>query len=240
MSYRHEWKYLINAPDAALLAMRVRPLMARDKNAGPRGEYHVRSLYFDDCWQSAYWEKEAGILNRRKYRIRLYNCSDGLIRLERKRKHDRYIEKECALLSRGDVERLLEGDYGFLLKSGQNLLREFYFECTSRLLRPRVIVDYERECYAEDDVRIALDRHVRAGFGAFSLFDRALLACEALPADEVILEVKFADRLPGVLRSLLPPGSRELVAASKYTLCCDVAAREHANDRMEGVQWKAR
>ena len=39
------------------------------------GGYLIRSLYFDDYWNSAYEEKESGVLMRKKYRIRIYNYS---------------------------------------------------------------------------------------------------------------------------------------------------------------------
>ena len=242
MSYRHELKYLINMPDWALMRARMAPVMRRDENAGPEGEYHIRSLYFDDYWQSAYEDKEQGVLTRSKYRLRLYNCSDRVIRLERKSKVGQYIRKESAPVTREEADRLLEGEYGFLLRSKHNLLREFYFECTSRIMRPRVIVDYDREPFVMEagDVRITFDRHVRAGFGVFDLFDPSLPAMETLPADVMILEIKFTTFLPAAVRRLLPPRAGELTAASKYVLCCDAAARDRSIERTEGLQWTAR
>ena len=49
------------------------------------GGYLIRSLYFDDYWNSAYEEKESGVLMRKKYRIRIYNYSAESIKLERKK-----------------------------------------------------------------------------------------------------------------------------------------------------------
>jgi len=241
VAYRHELKYLINLPDWALIRPRLAAVIGRDENAGPTGEYHIRSLYFDDYWKSAYQEKEDGVLTRCKYRIRLYNCSDRLIRLERKSKYGQYILKESAPLTRAQVERILDGDYGFLMGSEHRLLREFYFECTARIMRPRVIVDYDREPFAMEagDVRITFDKHVRAGFGRFDLFDPALPACEVLPGDRMIMEVKFTSFLPGAVRRLLPPRASELTAASKFVLCCDAAVRDGSSDRTEGLQWRA-
>lgn len=241
-TYRHELKYLINLPDWALLRARMAGVMRRDENAGPFGEYHIRSLYFDDHRQTAYEDKEQGILTRSKYRLRVYGCSDRTIRLERKLKYDQYILKESAPVTRDEVGRLLDGEYAFLLRSEHNLLREFYFECTSRIMRPRVIVDYDREPFVMEagDVRITFDRHVRAGFGAFDLFDPALPALEVLPADVMIMEVKFTPFLPKVVRRLLSPRACDFTAASKYVLCCDAAVRERSIQRTEGLQWRAR
>lgn len=240
--YRHELKYLINLPDWAMLVSRLPAVVQRDPHAGANGEYHIRSLYFDDYWNTAYEEKELGILTRRKYRIRIYNCEDKVIRLERKSKYGPYIHKESAPLTRDEAERILGGDYGFLLRSPHNLLREFYFECTSRIMRPRVIVDYDREPFVMEagDVRITFDKHVRAGMGAFALFDPALPTVEVLRGDQMILEVKFTSFLPRLVRQLLPPGACELTAASKYVLCCDAAVRQQPYQRTEGIQWATR
>ena len=145
LHYRHELKYLINLPDWALLQMRLAGALQRDKNVDSSGEYWIRSLYFDDYWNTAYEDKEDGILQRHKYRLRVYHCSDTVIHLERKSKYGQYIRKVSAPLNRGETEELMTGDYAFLRRSRHPLMRQFYFECTSRMMRPRVIVDYNRE-----------------------------------------------------------------------------------------------
>lgn len=81
---------------------------------------------------------------RKKYRIRIYNNNDKFIKLERKKKFGSYIYKESAPLTREEVEKILKGDYAFLLYSPHSLCREFYIECTCNMMRPRTIVDYER------------------------------------------------------------------------------------------------
>ena len=54
--YRHELKYRISYGEKAVLELRLAPLLQRDAHAGPGG-YLIRSLYFDDCWNSAYAER---------------------------------------------------------------------------------------------------------------------------------------------------------------------------------------
>lgn len=238
--WRHEMKYLINKPEWALLRARFPAAVRRDPHVGENGEYMIRSLYFDDYWNTAYQEKDAGVLTRHKYRIRVYNCSDSRILLERKNKYGPYIWKQSAPVTRGQVEAVLAGDYAALLQGDAPLLREFYYECTARLMRPRVIVDYDREPFVLDagDVRITFDKHVRAGMGGFDLFDPDLPTVETLRGDQMIMEVKFTEFLPKQVRGILPPRSAELTAASKYVLCCDAAARQMPTNRTEGIQWK--
>lgn len=173
--FRHELKYLISYAQKADLNVRMAPLLGLDKHA-KNGGYMIRSLYFDDYWNTAYQEKVDGVLLRRKYRIRIYDYSDRVIKLERKRKSDSWIYKEDAPLTHEQFDRILAGDYEFLRDSEYQLCREFYVECMCNVMRPRVIVDYEREPWILDagTVRITFDMNVRAAVGGFDIFDSTL------------------------------------------------------------------
>lgn len=218
--YRNEWKYVISQAEKEVLKQRMKYVFQMDPNAGDTG-YMIRSLYFDDYWNSAYAEKEAGVYGRKKYRIRIYNCSDRSIKLERKKKEGSYIYKEAAGLTRDELGRILAGDYGFLLKSPKPLCREFYIECMCNMMRPRVIVDYEREPYIMDagTVRLTFDNHVRAAVLKGDIFDPELPSIETMEPGRLVMEVKFTEFLPQIVRDLLPPRASEFTAVSKYVLC---------------------
>ena len=221
LKFRHELKYLINHKDLALLRPRLRAVMRPDPHA-VGGQYKIRSLYFDDYWNSAYGEKMAGVYQREKYRIRIYNDDDSVIRLECKNKRGSYICKESAPLTRAETERIIEGDYGFLLRRGENLCRKFYYCCTSRVMRPCVIVDYEREPYvcAAGDVRVTFDRNVRSTTVFRDIFDPVLPSPQYVLEDgKLVMEVKFTEFLPEIIRKLLQLESAESAAVSKYTFC---------------------
>ena len=217
--YRHELKYLINEGEHAALACRMAPVFKLDKYARA-GVYTIRSLYFDDYCNSAYEEKDAGILMRKKYRVRIYNGSDKVIKLERKKKYGSWIYKEDAPLTRGEFEQILAGDYDFLLRSPYPLCREFYIECICNMMRPRTIVDYEREPWVMDEgtVRITFDSNVRAAVGSFDIFDATL------PALPVLEPGKLTEFCPQLVRDMVPPGAAELTAVSKYCLCYEKTA----------------
>ena len=156
--FRNEWKYYLSLWDADALRARIAAAVPHDEHA-PEGGYAIRSLYFDDYWDSAYHNKIDGVQHRTKWRVRIYNCSDAVIKLERKVKDGAYIYKQSARLSREEFERIIDGDYAFLLANPQNLCREFYVACVSQIMRPKVIVDYEREPFVFDagTVRITFD-----------------------------------------------------------------------------------
>lgn len=220
--YRNEWKYLIDTAQKEYVCRRLSPFLKLDPHA-KNGGYMIRSLYFDDYFQTAYEEKDAGVLRRKKYRIRIYDCSDSSIKLERKKKFGSYIFKEDAPLTRDEVYQILDGNYGFLLKSPHSLCREFYVECMSNVMRPRTIVDYEREPWIMDEgtVRITFDMDVRAAIGSYDIFDASLPALPVLEPGKCVMEVKFTEFLPQIVREILPDRASEFTAVSKYVLCYD-------------------
>ncbi len=234
-AYRYEWKYLLSLPEAELMRRRLLPVLHSDPHAGPDGGYEIRSLYFDDWRNTAYEQKMMGVYARKKWRIRVYNCSDRKISLERKKKRGNYILKESADLTREELEKILAGDCGFLRDRKENLCGEFWTEYTAELLRPRVIVDYHRIplILEEGTVRITFDSDVRAAVGGFDLFDSSLPVLSAMDPGVVILEVKYTEFLPRLVQQLLPPRSREFVAFSKYTACFDAA--HHLTDPTAGL-----
>lgn len=218
--YRNEWKYLIDTAQKEAICSRLAPIMQLDSHA-TNGGYSLRSLYFDDYFHSAYEEKDAGVLHRKKYRIRIYDYSDKSIKLERKKKFGSYIYKESANLSRQQFYRILDGEYDFLLASEQSLCREFYYECVSNVMRPRTIVDYERQPWILDagTVRITFDMDVRAAIGSYDIFDASLPGLPVLEPGKCVMEVKFTEFLPNFVREILPDRAAEFTAVSKYVLC---------------------
>lgn len=84
LKYRNELKFFVNIHQYQIIRQRLRNLVNYDQHAGPGGEYHIRSLYFDDINNKALYEKLAGVRDRVKYRIRIYNVTDDTIHFEKK------------------------------------------------------------------------------------------------------------------------------------------------------------
>ena len=94
------------------------------------------------------------------------------------------------------------------------------------MMRPRTIVDYEREPWVMDEgtVRITFDSNVRAAVGSFDIFDATLPALPVLEPGKLVMEVKYTEFCPQLVRDMVPPGAAELTAVSKYCLCYDKTA----------------
>ena len=220
---RHEYKYLIDLGTYRTLASRLSRVMQLDHNALETGSYLIRSLYFDNLYQSLYHDKEDGIFFRRKYRIRTYGYSVALIKLAREEKYDWYIHKTAEPLSMKQYREILAGKTLPLTSDSSLLMSMFHAEQSANLLRPSGIVEYTREPYVqkEGNVRITFDRNLRAVFGGYDLFRKDLYGVSVFPPDRLILEVKYDDYLPSHLDHLLSLRTHILCSASKYTLCRD-------------------
>ena len=218
---RHELKYFINPTELDVLRARLRPVLQMDSHCRGGKPYVIRSLYFDDIDDSAYYDKVAGVMTRDKYRIRIYRYSDKEIFLERKRKMGDLIQKSSVQITRRLCEKIISGDPSGLETSKQPLLRDVFVQMRTRLLRPAVIVDYRREAYLHpaENTRITFDLGLRSGLYSDDLFNPALPTVCPHDGKEEILEVKFDAYLPEHIACLLTGINAERSAVSKYILC---------------------
>jgi len=221
LKFRHELKYYVNYHQYYLIRQRLRFLLKLDAHANDRGEYHIRSIYFDDIENKALQEKQDGIENRHKYRIRMYNKNDKIIHFEKKIKRNTFIAKEKVSIPRKTLDKLLVNDYTILENEQTPLLQEVHYEMKNRMLRPKVIVDYVREAYVADtgNVRITFDKNLRTGLNKINPFDPSLYLVQALDDPFYILEVKYDEYIPNYIREALQLNGLQRQAASKYTIC---------------------
>ena len=228
---RHELKFLITRTQLEVLRHTVGHVLSLDPNAARNGgNYHIRSLYFDTVFDDALYDKIAGVKDRDKYRIRIYNLTDKNIFMECKTKVGNLISKRSAKISRDLAEQLIAADPTGLEYTQSGLLRDVYREMRTRLLHPVVIVDYEREAYVHtaEEVRITFDMRVRTGLNSIDLFNPRVPTVPVLRHDETILEVKYNRVLPPYLVQVLSYACPEAVqsAVSKYTLCRQFEGKE--------------
>ena len=99
---RNELKYYINYTDYKVLYGILDNLLTQDENA-IRTKGLIRSLYFDTIYDKAFWEKQAGVLNRKKYRLRIYDLNTKKVKFEIKNKFNNQILKETAFINREDA-----------------------------------------------------------------------------------------------------------------------------------------
>lgn len=217
---RHELKHRITYEDYLIIKSRLRHIMKPDRFAGMDGRYRIHSLYFDNPSDKALREKIDGVDKREKFRIRYYNHNTNHIRLEKKIKIHELCDKISAPLTKEEVTMICRNDFRFLKSKSHPLLQEFYAKMTYQLLRPKVIVDYEREpyVYAPGNVRVTFDSGIRTGIYANVLFDNPLLTAPTEP-DTIIMELKYDAFLPEIIEKAVRVPNRQKTAFSKYAIC---------------------
>ena len=220
---RHEFKYLISAADARLLKLRLKHIMEPDPHVGKTGRYTIRSLYFDDLYHRALDEKLDGICLRSKYRIRMYNYDPAFLKLEKKEKLGTLTRKTAETITIADALKLQHGSIS-RTADVSTLRGELAAGIRNQGFRAMVLVDYDRTPFIcrDGNTRITLDENLRT-----RPFDADLLASSeamipVLDPNQVILEVKFDDFLPGYLSDALQDIPKVNLAISKFALCMNL------------------
>jgi len=199
------------------------------------GFYYVSSIYFDTPMLKDYHEKAAGLLDRKKVRIRSYSKrplgqepDSDKIWLEIKEKHDMMISKKRILVSSQELNQILHSPHSAYRTIGARLssqerpfFSKFIFLITSESRKPYILIQYKRRAFqylsGEDRVRITLDYDIRAE-------KRKLFSSE--PSTDVskgsaIVELKFGKKLPAPVKFLLEKYRLQRDAYSKYTNSVD-------------------
>lgn len=219
MKYRHEAKIEIGYLEFLVLRQRLSTVLQRDSHVID-GKYEIRSLYFDNASDKALREKLDGVNIREKFRIRLYNGDTSCIKLEKKSKVNGLCLKTGVLITEKQAEELVNGNYDWMKDSEEPLVRELYIKMTTQGLRPKTIVDYTREpfVYAPGNVRVTLDYNIRTGMHCTDFLKES---CVTVPTEKnsIILEVKWDEFLPDIIRNIVHVKNSRVAAFSKYADC---------------------
>ena len=223
-SYRYELKFLLTEKKAEILKYRLSFVMEKDEfSVNPNGEYYIRSLYFDDVFNSGYYDKLDGVPEREKYRIRYYNFDDSFVTLELKGKNKNLSYKKRDIITKDECSLIINGDYDKIDVKDRSVLNDFINTSKRKGLKPAVLVDYSRIAYTYpyEDVRITFDENIMSGKYNCDLFDQDIPLYNVLEDNNVILEVKYNNRLPSFLNDVIKTVPMVRIAVSKFALCSE-------------------
>lgn len=219
MNFRHEYKQEIDYLNMPALRDRLEAVMEWDAHAVD-GKYEIRSMYFDNLNDKALREKLDGVNMREKFRIRYYNGDLSFIQLEKKSKINGLCSKEQQTITLEEAKLIQTGDLEKLVHTDKPLLRELALKMYMQGIRPKTIVDYTREpfVYAPGNVRVTLDYNICTGLTGTDFLNPDCVT--VLAGDtSVILEVKWDEFLPSVIRNIVQVSGTRTTAFSKYAAC---------------------
>lgn len=221
--FRFENKYILDILQKETIKSYMESVCDFDKYMQNSTEgYRIRSLYFDTYNSTAYHDNEAGVDNREKYRIRIYNCSSEYISLERKIKINGKISKDRTRISQELFSAIIHGETEKIeFDKNNKLINRFLLWYHLNYLRPRIIVDYERIAYVAEgiDVRVTFDKNIAFSNDIMSFFNPNLSLQPILPVGKELLEVKYTEVLPEYIHQTLNLKNIQQSTFSKYYLC---------------------
>lgn len=219
--FRHELKYLCSWAELEMLRVRLSAVMARDRHVLDTGKYHIRSIYFDDLYDTCFHDNAAGVNLREKWRIRIYNNSDRKITLESKKKENGMIQKRSCPLTMQQFEALVSASPMEAGTAQPALLNRFLFLQHEYALKPKVIVGYDRTPFVcpMGNVRVTLDTHIYSSTDIQGFFQEELRRRPILPTHMHLLEVKYDEFIPDHIFRTIQMTNMQLSTFSKYYLC---------------------
>lgn len=163
---RYEYKYLI--PETVVPAIRATVLTTSkiDRYAGPDGTYRIRSLYFDTDQFDLYWANEREQPDRFKLRARMYPGKTSPVFFEVKRRVLDVIVKSRAAVPADRWRDILAGHDDALNALAPHVRAnalKFLAPYHRHHIRPKLLVEYEREAYISDVdsyARLTFDRKI--------------------------------------------------------------------------------
>ncbi len=214
MKTRVELKFLISIDDYVHLKRQVASVMEKDAFMTRDEGYLLSTLYFDDLYDSAVYDKADGIEFHRKYRIRTYE--NGHMALEFKTKNATLTTKESLTLDDTLANALSTMDDQIIKAyADKDLVRRLLIRMKSDHLKPRLVIDYLREAYIfhKDDVRVTFDKDIYV-YNCYNKHKRL----KVLEPRTMIMEVKYNTYLPDTIRKIVLTRKYQAIPYSKYLM----------------------
>lgn len=216
---RVEKKYFISESQRYQLQKYFAKILQQDPNNGDNG-YMVRSLYFDTLYDDDFHDKEDGLEDRQKLRLRTYNINDNNVKLELKQKFGNYQKKETISIDKDDAIALSIGNADALKKYDSQLCQRIRLMMMLKQYRPKCIVEYRRFAfiYPANDIRITFDSEIKGTISEANIFDPNLACTPLLLKERCIMEVKYNNFMISYIKDAITHSQATQTAASKFCM----------------------
>ncbi len=219
--FRHELKYVVSTTQLRVLETRVKNLLSLDSHTGDSGKYTIRSLYFDDYYDSCMRQNENGTDPREKFRIRIYNHCADRIRLECKRKERGKTHKSSCSLTIEQTKLLMQGKAIGDIANQPPVLKKLTYKMLTQGFKPKVIVEYDRVpyVYKNGNVRVTFDMNISSSGDIEHFLSENITKRPVMPQSRQLLEVKYDEYIPDFIHRHLQLQNLTQTAYSKYYIC---------------------
>ena len=212
-SQRYEKKFFINFMEEKKIKQKFDKIFELEFGQG----YYCFSIYFDDLNLTTLKQKQEGIMERFKIRLRAYffdlKDEPKFWNLEIKAKNNSTVKKRKISLSHLDVlENLNKRNFSFFSSN--------FHETTKTYFKPTLMTFYYREAFTSKILphcRITLDKNIRSfPFDIKYLYELINNNYFIVNPGLMLLELKYTNFLPSFISNYFKFLNLEQVTFSKY------------------------
>ncbi len=225
---RYEFKYFLTKKIADEIRNHVSKFMILDNfvNLELSNRYFVRSIYFEDNFNTNFDEKINGYRIRKKFRIRYYNknLNQSPIFLETKGRNLERTYKIRDKIDLSDLEKIKQKKSIFSLinKYPKSVpIHDFVFETYKKNLKPKILIDYERQPFINKHglyFRLTFDQNLSCVKLNNKLTNNLVNNSLKCKAGFTILEVKFERSIPLWFHRIIQSYNLRRQSISKFVL----------------------
>lgn len=222
---RYELKYFATLDHARRFTSDLATHARHDPHSGAQG-YDIYSLYWDSPELRFFWEKLDGEKYRRKLRFRRYVGGEHVF-AEIKQRIDRTVQKRRTRLSVADALALFDSgviDAARESATEDAVLREALVLCRQHRLAPKVAIRYRRAAWFaefEPDLRVTVDTRLQYDAHEIDLARPFVEGRWLIDPALCVIEIKYNQRVPAWLLTLVKKHGLEVVRFSKYCAAID-------------------
>lgn len=220
-SGRFELKFVVPTHVAHRVRERLSHFMQLDGNAGERGFYFNRSLYFDSPAFTEYADYINGERRRRKVRLRRYGLDSEVMNFELKHKLNKIVWKDKIPCSYEDAIDLCARAWNWVEHA---TLGPTAAQLLPRTYEPKLTVVYQRIPLADivsGGLRVTFDSNIRCGPPEMFLRDVHSSDLRVLAPGFEVIEAKFRNSIPNWFRKIISDFQLSARVYSKYALSVD-------------------
>ena len=219
---RTEEKYIITKGQYRAMLDEFKKYMVPDEYSTDHRFHQVMNIYYDTEDNNLIRTSVTKPVYKEKIRLRSYGIPkrDSMVFLELKKKYHGIVNKRRTLMKLEEAYDFLNTDEMPNIKDYMNtqVLRELKYSIAHYDIMPKVCLCYERIALIgieNKDLRITFDRNIIARREELGL-EYGVFGERVIPEDEMIMEIKYTDRMPLWLIALLREHSLEKTSFSKY------------------------
>lgn len=217
---RFEFKYVIPSKLADIFIGSISSFVIPDPYIKQKNFYNVSSIYLDSPQLLCFYEKQNGLKNRKKYRLRFYDenpTPQSVSFLEIKKRVDSVIIKDRIPINAKLLEKINLTSWKKITQNHPAFFHEFYKDYHLLQLRPKIFIKYKRKPFFSKNnphFRITFDYDIKAAKinkinGNKNYFKNIL-------HETTVMEVKFNGVLPNWFGNLIKNNNLQRGSFSKY------------------------